>query len=74
MSTENKLFPIFLKLEELNILLVGGGNVALEKLRALLKNDPNARVKLVADHISDEVENLIESHKNVRVFNRKYIS
>lgn len=74
MSTENKLFPIFLKLEELNILLVGGGNVALEKLQALLKNDPNARVKLVADHISDEVENLIAGHKNVRVYNRKYIS
>lgn len=74
MNTENRLFPIFLKLEELNILLVGGGNVALEKLHALLKNDPNARVKVVADRISEEVKTLIDNHQNVRVFHRKYIS
>ncbi len=30
----NKLFPIFLKLEKLKVLIVGGGNVALEKLNA----------------------------------------
>ena len=32
----NKLFPIFLKLEKLKVLIVGGGNVALEKLNAVL--------------------------------------
>lgn len=74
MSTENKLFPIFLKLEELNILLVGGGNVALEKLQALLKNDPEARIKIVAEQLSKDVEELISKHKNVRAMRRKYIS
>ncbi|WP_462247492.1 precorrin-2 dehydrogenase/sirohydrochlorin ferrochelatase family protein [Ekhidna sp.] len=74
MSTNNKLFPIFLKLNELNILLVGGGNVALEKLQALLKNDPNANVKVVADFVSNEVGDLIEKHSSVRLINRKYIS
>ena len=28
----NTLFPIFLKLSKLNILIIGGGNVAAEKL------------------------------------------
>lgn len=44
----NELFPIFLKLERLNTLVVGGGNVALEKASALLRNSPAARLTLVA--------------------------
>ncbi|GAC1382766.1 MAG: hypothetical protein NVSMB30_30290 [Hymenobacter sp.] len=32
----NTLFPVFLKLETMRVLLVGGGNVALEKLAAIL--------------------------------------
>ena len=44
----NELFPIFLKLDRLNTLVVGGGNVALEKASALLRNSPSARVTLVA--------------------------
>ncbi|MFN8353869.1 MAG: bifunctional precorrin-2 dehydrogenase/sirohydrochlorin ferrochelatase [Spirosomataceae bacterium] len=56
MSEErNRLFPIFLKLEELQVLLVGGGNVGLEKLSALLANSPKARITVVADQIRDEI-------------------
>lgn len=51
----NPLFPVFLKLEKLNLLLVGGGNVALEKLGAILSSSPNARIKLVAREISGDV-------------------
>ena len=36
----NNLFPVFLKLENLKLLVVGGGNVGLEKLRAVLVNSP----------------------------------
>jgi precorrin-2 dehydrogenase/sirohydrochlorin ferrochelatase len=28
----NELYPVFLKLNNLNVLIVGGGNVGLEKL------------------------------------------
>jgi siroheme synthase (precorrin-2 oxidase/ferrochelatase) len=31
------LFPVFLKLNDLHTVLVGGGNVGLEKLTALLQ-------------------------------------
>jgi precorrin-2 dehydrogenase/sirohydrochlorin ferrochelatase len=44
----NELYPIFLKASQLNILIVGGGNVALEKLTFLLKSSPNAHVEMVA--------------------------
>jgi siroheme synthase-like protein len=44
----NTLFPIFLKLDQLNTLVVGGGNVALEKVSALLQNSPDARVRIIA--------------------------
>ena len=36
----NLLFPIFVKFDELRVLLVGGGAVALEKLQALEKSNP----------------------------------
>jgi siroheme synthase (precorrin-2 oxidase/ferrochelatase) len=51
----NHLFPIFLKLENLETLVVGGGNVGLEKLEALLRNSPEAPITLVADFIKHEI-------------------
>ena len=58
----NSLFPVFLKLEKLNLLLVGGGNVALEKLRAIFHNTPQAQVKLVSKEISPAVADFIKNH------------
>ncbi|MFD2542403.1 bifunctional precorrin-2 dehydrogenase/sirohydrochlorin ferrochelatase [Lacinutrix gracilariae] len=48
MEDRNNLYPIFLKVEQLNVLIVGGGNVALEKLNFLLKSSPNAKVQMIA--------------------------
>ncbi|RNC84198.1 MAG: bifunctional precorrin-2 dehydrogenase/sirohydrochlorin ferrochelatase [Winogradskyella sp.] len=44
----NNLYPIFLKAKNLNILIVGGGFVAEEKLTFLLKSSPDAKVTMVA--------------------------
>lgn len=44
----NNLYPIFLKTSQLNILIVGGGFVAEEKLHFLTKSSPDAQVTLVA--------------------------
>jgi len=44
----NELYPVFLKVSQLNILIVGGGNVAEEKLTFLLKSSPNAKVTMVS--------------------------
>jgi precorrin-2 dehydrogenase/sirohydrochlorin ferrochelatase len=36
----NELYPIFLKLNNLNVLIVGGGNVGLEKIDIHAKIQP----------------------------------
>lgn len=61
-QTTNPLFPIFVKLHNLNLLLVGGGYVALEKLGALLANSPQANIRLVAVEISPDVMNIIKAN------------
>ncbi len=56
----NELYPIFLKVSQLNILIVGGGNVALEKLTFLLKSSPSAQVEMVAPMFRGETVALAE--------------
>ncbi|KFF18461.1 precorrin-2 dehydrogenase/sirohydrochlorin ferrochelatase family protein [Flavobacterium hydatis] len=58
----NELYPIFLKLHKLNVLIVGGGNVGLEKLSFLLKSSPNANVEVVATTFLPEIEILAEKY------------
>ncbi|CAA0170150.1 bifunctional precorrin-2 dehydrogenase/sirohydrochlorin ferrochelatase [Tenacibaculum maritimum] len=59
----NNLYPIFLKTHELNILLVGAGNVGLEKLSFLLKSSPDAKIEIVAIEILPEIINLAQKHQ-----------
>ena len=47
-ENKNQLYPVFLKLDQLNTLLVGAGNVGLEKLQSLLNNSPHAKITIVA--------------------------
>ncbi len=44
MSTETELLPIFLKLNQKNVLVVGGGSVAREKIKTLLTTGANITV------------------------------
>jgi siroheme synthase-like protein len=68
----NNLFPIFLKLESLETLIVGGGHVGLEKLTAILKNSPGAKVSVVARTIQEPIKTLAEQHENVKIFERNF--
>lgn len=72
MEERNNLFPVFLKLEELDTLIVGGGNVGLEKLSALLKSSPRARITLVASVIKDEIKTLVAGMDHVRLEERAF--
>lgn len=56
----NNLYPIFLRMHKIQTLIVGGGNVGLEKLTFLLKSSPNANVEMVAPYFRDEVKALAE--------------
>src|SRR5688572_25643041 len=65
MAGQNHLFPVFLKLESLSLLIVGGGSVALEKLTAVLTHAPRTKIKLVAEEINPEIKNLALRHPNL---------
>src|ERR1700712_2097261 len=54
----NPLFPIFLKLNDLHTVVIGAGNVGLEKLTAILHNSPQAKVTVIALAILPEVHQL----------------
>jgi precorrin-2 dehydrogenase/sirohydrochlorin ferrochelatase len=58
----NQLYPIFLKVRVLQTLIIGGGNVALEKLTFLLKSSPSAQVTLVSPMFREETIALAEKH------------
>lgn len=68
----NELYPIFLKLHQLNVLIVGGGNVGLEKLSFMLKSSPNANVEVVAIQFLSELEALVEKLPSVKLTQSKF--
>ncbi len=68
----NQLFPVFLKLESLRILIVGGGEVGVEKLRALLSNSPSANISLVATEINEDIRFMAAEHLNIKLITRPY--
>lgn len=68
----NELFPVFLQLNKLHTLLVGGGNVALEKLTALLGNSPWAKITVVASEISTQVYAFVASYPSVQLHERLF--
>ena len=70
----NNLFPVFLKMEQLRLLIVGGGAVGAEKLNAVLQNSPATAIKLVAIDISPAVYSFAEKHDNIQLFDRPYQS
>ena len=67
----NTLYPIFVKADQLQFLIVGGGFVALEKLEFLFKSSPNAQVTLVAPFIREETLAFIQN-KSVKIIVKKY--
>ena len=71
-TPNNHLFPVFLKLEELSVLLVGAGKVGLEKLTSLLTNSPSTPVHIVATEVSDDVRKLAATHSNVIIEKRNF--
>lgn len=68
----NSLYPIFLKLENLSLLIIGGGRVSLEKLESVLGNSPETSIQLVAKDIIPEVRVLQNQYPNITLHERPY--
>ena len=71
-SAGNNLFPVFFKLEQLKLLIIGGGNIGLEKLQAVINNAPATRIKLIAIEISEAVKDFAASYSNIILEQRSY--
>ena len=68
----NQLYPIFIKTCQLEFLIVGGGNVALEKLEFLLKSSPLARITMVAPFFREKTLNFIRGKTNIDLINKPF--
>lgn len=72
MIMSNNLFPIFVKLETLHLVIVGGGYVGQEKLQAVLSNSPATTITIVALHISDAIKELAKQYPNISLKEKRY--
>ncbi|WP_067862286.1 siroheme synthase CysG [Neptuniibacter marinus] len=57
--------PLFFKLTDQNVLLVGGGNVALRKARLLCRS--GASVTVIAHHVCDELQQLLDESSGLSI-------
>ncbi|TDG37024.1 siroheme synthase [Pedobacter changchengzhani] len=68
----NQLFPVFVKLNKLRTLLVGAGNIGLEKLTAIVNNSQKAKITIVAETITDDVYALIANFPQIKVKQKSF--
>lgn len=62
---QNKLYPVFLKLNQFSTLIIGGGRVGEEKLFYILKSSPDARIHVIAQEISETILLWADQHPNI---------
>ena len=73
-SGSNNLYPVFLKLDALKTLVVGGGKVALEKIHSLLGHAPQAQITLVSLDIHPDILSFLTDFPQVKVLGQPYNS
>jgi hypothetical protein len=71
-ATPNPLFPVFLKLEQFRVLLVGDGPGSLETLSAILRNSPATAVTVVAPALLPALRELAAHHARVQLHERPF--
>src|SRR5674476_704587 len=59
-------------METLHLLIIGGGNVAFEKLNTVMQNSPATFVHLVAISINDKIYELASEYSNIIIDERPY--
>lgn len=70
---QNPLYPIFLKLHTLNMLIVGAGQVGYEKMFFILKSSPEANITIVAPWVSPEIKELLsKGNYNVTIHQKEF--
>ena len=62
-------FPAFIKFDDKRVLIVGGGNIALEKLEHLLNFSKN--ITLIAKEFNSEVKQIVDE-QNLKFAVKEY--
>ncbi|MEW5677160.1 TSUP family transporter [Flavobacterium enshiense] len=68
----NTLFPVFLKTETARFLIVGGGNVGLEKTETLLRQNASVNITLVATEISSKLKTVLAQNPHIIFHERPF--
>lgn len=68
----NTLFPIYVKMDQIHTLLVGAGPVGLEKLEAIYRNSPLAKVCIVAEDVSPAVCAFVADKEQIVLHHRSF--
>ncbi|QXU42726.1 TSUP family transporter [Pedobacter sp. D749] len=68
----NQLFPVFVKLNKLRTLLIGAGNIGLEKLTAIVNNSHSATITIVAELVSPEIYTLIANYPLIKIKQKSF--
>ena len=68
----NNLYPVFIKLDEVQVLIVGAGNVGLEKVQFILKQSPDAKIKIVSDTFHAQIILLAIKNSNIKITERRF--
>ena len=71
-ETGNPLFPVFLKLNQLHTVLIGGGNVGLEKLTAILSNSPLAKVTIVSKEFIRDINEFASDNSRITIHKKAF--
>lgn len=71
-TSKNTLYPIFIKLEQFDVLIVGGGNVGLEKITSILNNSPRTRVTLIGESILPDIQLFASKFENVCLIEKAF--
>ena len=68
----NTLFPIFSKTDTAHFLIVGSGNVGLEKTETLLRQNPNIRITIIGMQIHLRLKQIVDSYSTIAFFERPF--
>lgn len=71
---KNQLYPIFLKPDQLQFVVIGGGAVGFEKISSLLANCAASKIKLIAKEISPSLKVLAQAHSSLTLIEKPYES
>jgi uncharacterized protein len=68
----NQLFPVFIKLNELHTVLIGAGNIGLEKLTAIVSNSQLAKVTIIARTFLPEIHAIAAEFEGIRIVQKTF--